>query len=123
MSAGPDRVVPAYALTRGRTRPSAGRPLPLESVLTATVLPGEQDGALSKEAREIVTACTEPQSVAEIGALLQVPVGVARVLVSELTEAGFLQLHLPPQSGGDGQADADRDQDILGRLLDGLRAR
>lgn len=118
----PDRVVPAYALTRGRTRPSGGRQLPLESVLTATVLVGRQPEGLSLEGRRIVAACAQPQSVAEIGALIQVPVGVARVLVSELTEAGYLRLHLPPESGGQAGA-TGHDQQILGRLLDGLRAR
>ena len=121
----PDRVVPAYVLTRGRTRPSGARPLPLESVLTATDDADRRGDALSLEGRRIVGACRVPQSVAEIGALLQVPVGVARVLVSELAEAGFLQLHLPHRAGEDagGSRPADRDQHILGRLLDGLRAR
>jgi hypothetical protein len=121
----PDRVVPAYALTRGRTRPSGGRPLPLESVLTATDTADRHSGALSLEGRQICGACRAPQSVAEIGVLLQVPVGVARVLVSELAEAGFLQLHLPLKPVGDagGPGMADRDRHILGRLLDGLRAR
>jgi Protein of unknown function (DUF742) len=94
-------------------------------VLTATDAADRHGGALSLEGRQICGACQAPQSVAEIGALLQVPVGVARVLVSELAEAGFLQLHLPFKPVGDAGVPgvADQDRHILGRLLDGLRAR
>ena len=36
-----------------------------------------------------------PQSLAEIGALLGVPIGVARVLVSDLAAEDHLAVHLP----------------------------
>jgi hypothetical protein len=46
-------------------------------------------------------------------------VGVARVLVSELAEAGLLVVHQPqPTTTGGGPG-----EEILGRLLDGLRSR
>lgn len=57
-----------------------------------------------------------PVSVAEVGAALGVPVGVARVVVSDLVDAGDLAVHLPP-SGEDGPSPA-----VLERLLEGLRA-
>jgi hypothetical protein len=113
-----DRVVPIYAFTRGRTR-AAGRELPLEAVVTATERAGRSGAALQMESRAIVELCAGPRSLAEIGAALRVPVGVARVLVGDLANAGYLQVHLPRTAaadGGPGHA-------ILGRLLDGLRAR
>jgi hypothetical protein len=58
-------------------------------------------------------------SVAEIGMALRVPIGVARVLVSDLANAGYLTVHMPQRTQGDGGPG----QAILGRLLDGLRAR
>jgi hypothetical protein len=112
------RVVPAYAFTHGRTR-SAGEELPLEALVTATELATQNEPALQMEWRTIVNLSVRPTSVVEIGAALQVPVGVARVLVSDLANAGYLEVHLPRPSdadGGPGHA-------ILGRLLDGLRAR
>jgi Protein of unknown function (DUF742) len=110
------RVVPAYAFTRGRTR-SAGEELPLEALVTATELATQNELALQMEWRTIVNLSAEPTSVVEIGAALQVPVGVARVLVSDLANAGYLEVHLP-QPGDDGPG-----HELLGRLLDGLRAR
>jgi len=113
-----DRVVPVYAFTGGRTRP-AGQDLPIESVVTATERAGRSGASLQMELRAIVGMCTRPMSLAEIGAALQVPVGVARVLVGDLANAGYLAVHLPQPAaadGGPGHA-------ILGRLLDGLRAR
>jgi Protein of unknown function (DUF742) len=112
------RVVPVYAFTRGRTR-AAGQDLPIESVATTTEQAGRSGASLQMELRAIVGMCTTPMSLAEIGAALEVPVGVARVLVGDLANAGYLALHLPQPvaaDGGPGHA-------ILGRLLDGLRAR
>ena len=113
-----DRVVPVYAVTRGRTR-AAGQELPLEAVVTATGLSFTSGASLQMESRAIVEMCARPKSLAEIGAALRVPVGVARVLVGDLANGGYLEVHLPRTVDGDGgPAPA-----ILGRLLDGLRSR
>jgi hypothetical protein len=112
-----DRVVPVYAFTRGRTRP-AGQDLPLEAVVTATAL-STSGVPLQTESRAIVEMCSAPKSLAEIGAALRVPVGVARVLVGDLANTGYLDVHLPRITAGDGGPG----HAILGRLLDGLRSR
>jgi Protein of unknown function (DUF742) len=112
------RVVPAYAFTQGRTR-TGGRTLPLEALVTATGFAMENLPALQVEHRAIVRMSMRPMSVVEVGAALHLPAGVARVLVSDLAAAGLLTVHLPPSTdtvGGPGQ-------EILERLLDGLRAR
>ena len=113
-----DRVVPVYAFTGGRTR-AAGQDLPLEAVVCATGLSPAFVGALQMESRAIVELCARPKSLAEIGAALRVPVGVARVLVGDLANGGYLEVHLPRAADGDGGPS----HEILGRLLDGLRAR
>ena len=113
-----DRVVPVYAFTRGRTR-AAGQELPLEAVATATGLSLAPGAALQMESRAIVELCARPKSLAEIGAALRVPVGVARVLVGDLANGGYLEVHLPRTADGDGVVG----HEILGRLLDGLRSR
>jgi hypothetical protein len=113
-----ERVVPVYAVTRGRTR-ADGRELPLEAVATATGLSFTAGASLQMESRAIVEMCARPKSLAEIGAALKVPVGVARVLVGDLANGGYLDIHLPQtadEDGGPGHV-------ILGRLLDGLRSR
>jgi Protein of unknown function (DUF742) len=113
-----DRVVPVYAFTRGRTR-AAGQDLPLEAVVTATGLSLTAGAALQMESRAIVEMCAHPKSLAEIGAALKVPVGVARVLVGDLANGGYLEVHLPRSAAGDGGPG----HALLGRLLDGLRSR
>jgi Protein of unknown function (DUF742) len=113
-----DRVVPVYAFTGGRTR-AVGRDLPLEAVATATGRAFTSGASLQMESRVIVEMCARPKSLAEIGAALKVPVGVARVLVGDLANGGYLEVHLPRITdcdGGPGHV-------ILGRLLDGLRSR
>ena len=110
------RVVPAYALTRGRTR-ARGGDLPLEALATVTAAGWERQANMPRERRKILDLCGQPTSVAEVAAHLGVPVGVARVLVGDLAANGHLAIHLPRQT--EGRPDAA----ILERLLEGLRAR
>jgi hypothetical protein len=110
------RVVPVYAITRGRTR-SRGHDLPWESMVTAT-----EDGLaavprLQFEQARIIRYCQHPVSVAEIAAELSVPLGVARVLVSDLNHDGLLTLHVP-ELRSNGQPRIE----ILERLVAGLKA-
>ena len=112
----PGRVVPVYAVTGGRTR-SASAELPMESLITAAEWmpwPGMQS-----EYRAILEMADEPVSLVEIGAALKVPVGVARVLVSDLAGAGYVSVYEPEPTGEDGRPRPA----VLERLLEGLRAR
>jgi hypothetical protein len=107
------RIVPAYAVAGGRTR-STGRDLPVETMVT-TSSEGMRDVVeLQFERRDIVLLCRKAQSVAEIAARIKVPLGVARVLVSDLAETGHLVAHLP--------TDERPSVEVLERLLTGLRA-
>jgi hypothetical protein len=108
------RVVPIYAVTGGRTR-STERDLPIESIVTATDR-GSYD--LEPEYRTIVRMAVRPVTLVEIGAVLGVPVGVARVLVGDLAASGHLAVHGAPST-----ADGNPTPEILTRLLEGLRAR
>lgn len=113
------RVVPVYALTRGRTR-TAGRALPIESLVSVTELGWRSAASLDIEYRKIVQLSQQRiVSLVEVGIALGVPVGVARVLVSDLADTGHLSVHAPPpmESGG------GPSPELLERLLDGLRSR
>jgi hypothetical protein len=111
------RVVPVYALTRGRTR-SAGEQMPIEAMVTANDLADRHNAALQVEYRQILNLVSGPVSIIEISATLQVPAGVARVLVNDLTSAGYLTMHLPPPTEPNGRPNTE----LLERLLDGLRS-
>ncbi|MFI1800236.1 DUF742 domain-containing protein [Streptomyces sp. NPDC020379] len=101
-AAGP--VVRPYAMTRGRTRGADGGELDLIAVVIADESLAGPSGAaqavadrtLSPEHLDIVELSrTRPQSVAELAAGLDLPVGVLRVLVGDLLEAGFVRVTRP----------------------------
>ena len=106
------RVVPVYAVTGGRTR-AGDHDLPIESLVSSTDQPATD---LQPEYRAIVVLARRPVSLIEVSVGLAVPIGVARVLVSDLAAAGHLVVHTPPRS----RTGCPSPQ-ILGRLLEGLR--
>ena len=114
------RIVRPYALTGGRTRSAAdGVELPFETLVVTTEPGRSATAALDRDRRMIASLCTRPLSVAELSAHLQVPLGVARVLVGDMTAAGLVEVHKPPTGTGG----SDRpDLALLERVLDGIRA-
>ena len=115
-AAGPGRVVPVYAITGGRTRSSAAE-LPMESLVMATERVSWH--GLQAEYRTILEMADRPVSLVEIGSALEIPVGVARVLVSDLAGTGYVEVYEPEPTGDDGRPHPA----LLERLLEGLRAR
>jgi hypothetical protein len=65
------------------------------------------------QSRDIAVLCTRVHSVAEIGARLNLPLAVVRVLVGELQRASLVRV-LAPQSPKRPSAD------LLARVLQGL---
>lgn len=108
-------MVRPYMLTKGRTR--ASYELQLETLISA------KDGVLTAESaepieqRSIVEALPTPRSVAELAANLRMPLGVARVLVSDAADAGLVNVH-KTLSGTDG---AEAHLLLMERVLSGLR--
>ncbi|MFE1801049.1 MULTISPECIES: DUF742 domain-containing protein [unclassified Streptomyces] len=116
--AGP--LVRPYAMTGGRTESGpAGVRFDLIALVTLdTGAPGTgEDTALGPEHRALVELCrAETQSVAELAADTDLPVGVVRVLLGDLLALGCVTVsrpvppaHLP-------------DERILREVIDGLRA-
>jgi Protein of unknown function (DUF742) len=109
------RLVPVYAVTQGRTQ-VAGPNLPWEAMVTTTSAGLASLPRLHFEQARIVDLCQWPVSVAEIAADLEVPVGVARVLVSDLSTDGLVGVDLPAVLD-DGRPAVE----VLERLLAGLQ--
>ncbi|WP_394297619.1 DUF742 domain-containing protein [Streptomyces lavendulae] len=80
-------LVRPYAMTGGRTRPRYQ--LAIEALVSTTADPARLQGQLPEHQR-ICRLCQEIKSVAEISALLSIPLGVARILVADLAEAGLV---------------------------------
>ncbi|MGW0704169.1 DUF742 domain-containing protein [Streptomyces sp. NPDC002867] len=117
-AAGPAKhnpLVRPYAMTGGRTRPRYQ--LAIEALVSTTADPSRLQGQLPEHQR-ICRLCFEIKSVAEISALLSIPLGVARILVADLAEAGLVAIHQP---GGDAAAGGQPDVTLLERVLSGLR--
>ncbi|MFH8570803.1 DUF742 domain-containing protein [Streptomyces sp. NPDC017993] len=108
-------LVRPYAMTGGRTRPRYQ--LAIEALVSTTADPSKLQGQLPEHQR-ICHLCREIKSVAEISALLSIPLGVARILVADLAEAGLVAIHQP---GGDESAGGQPDVTLLERVLSGLR--
>ncbi|MBC2874628.1 MULTISPECIES: DUF742 domain-containing protein [Streptomyces] len=108
-------LVRPYAMTGGRTRPRYQ--LAIEALVHTTAQPAQLQGQLPEHQR-ICHLCREIKSVAEISALLSIPLGVARILVADLAEAGLVAIHQP---GGDASAGGQPDVTLLERVLSGLR--
>jgi nucleoside phosphorylase len=107
-------LVRPYALTGGRTKPK--RDYPLEA-LVKTDVDLEPGRFRSPEESAIAELCAESRSVAEVAALIKLPLGVVRVLISDLADRGVVQVHTQTSTDDDSRPDAA----LLERVLSGLR--
>lgn len=80
-----------YTITAGRTQSELA--LPLEALLRTTRRIAS--GAGQPEHDQILALCAEPTSVAEVSARLGVPVGVTRILVSDLSSMDLISVSDP----------------------------
>jgi hypothetical protein len=86
-------LVRPYAHTGGRTRSS--HVLAIEGLISSSQQPGAAAVLTTHHRRMIVDLCAQPRSVAEVAALLSVPLGVARVLLGDLATAGAMSTAPP----------------------------
>ncbi len=84
-------IVRPYAWTRGRTR--ANYELRLETLISTTELAHEAGRLVQLEHRSVSALCRYPLSVAEVAAKLSIPLGVARVVLSDMAELGLISIH------------------------------
>ena len=103
-----DSFVRPYMITGGRTVGAAGD-IPIETLVVAQ---RPRDG-LNPDHASVVDLCAEPLSVAEIAVNIRQPLGVARVLVADLTASGHVEQY---------ETAATEGAAIVRRLLDGIRS-
>ena len=103
-----ESFVRPYVITAGRTVGEAGE-IPIETLVVARI----GTAGLSPDHAHVVSLCPDPISVAEIAVYLAQPIGVARVLVADLTASGHVEQH---------QTAATEGVAIVRRLLDGIRS-
>lgn len=109
-AAGP--LVRPYAVTGGRTG-SDRFELDLITLVVA-VDPNVHIRHVGPDHARVLRACATPSSVAEVAAQLDLPLGVIKVLISDLVERN----HLTFRSGWVPEAP---DLEIMQKVLDGIR--
>ncbi|MFB9235092.1 DUF742 domain-containing protein [Plantactinospora siamensis] len=113
-------LVRPYAVTRGRTRPRLD--IALEALVETTVrgrTAGNGKGGHGREHQYIAALCDgRLQSLAEIAARMQLPLGVTRVLIADMAADGMVAVHEPTSL--DDSTDAVGTE-LLERVLSGLR--
>jgi hypothetical protein len=113
---GEPSLVRPYTLTSGRTNSRVE--LPLEAPV-GTLEPGPAPRWPGNDIRaRILQLGVSSPSVAEIAALLSLPLGVARVLIGDLVTQGYLRVHATLSES----ATTDERRELIGRTLRGLRA-
>jgi Protein of unknown function (DUF742) len=107
-------AVRPYTWTRGRTK--SGLHLAIETLVSTSQRGRDQMGLLQVEHRAVAELCEQARSVAEVAALLSLPLGVARVLLGDMAGLGVVTVHQTASSAG-----TVPDLALMERVLSGLR--
>jgi hypothetical protein len=112
-------LVRPYAVTRGRTRPKLE--IAIEALVETTAR-GRQvsNGGIGngQEQQYIANLCDgRLQSLAEIAARMQLPLGVARVIIADMASDGLVSVHEPASLENNDAVGTE----LLERVLSGLR--
>jgi hypothetical protein len=100
-----------YTLTGGRTRPR--HELLVEALVSVPRYDPSLSDSLMPESRALYERARTRVSIAELSVALSVPLGVVRVLLSDLAAQGAIYVHPTAHT-------YHHDREMLGRILDGL---
>jgi hypothetical protein len=109
------RLVRPYAVSNGRTRPSASFDL-----LTLVMATGTRpETYLGPDYEQVLALCGVPVTVAEVAAHLRLPAVITKVLLSDLVSHKALTARAPRVV----EAASPTDRNLLEAVLHGLRKR
>ncbi|MFI6319580.1 DUF742 domain-containing protein [Nonomuraea sp. NPDC050556] len=109
----PASPVRPYAVTGGRTAPRIK--LAMEALVSSATAEQREFSHMTPEYQAISHLCRQVRSVAEVSALLRIPLGVIRVLIADMAAEGLVRVHQPALEAG------RPDVNLLERVLSGLR--
>jgi hypothetical protein len=112
--AGP--VARPYTVTGGRTRPRGTQYFDLVDMIVRSARQADAT-SFSPERARILDLCRIPVSVAEISAIIGLPIGVVRVLLDDLLYENLIEIMQTAPRGG-----VVTDQRLLSKVLERLRA-
>jgi Protein of unknown function (DUF742) len=108
-----DFLVRPYAVTGGRTEPRYQ--LEIEAMVAVAHYQDRDLSVLSPECQAILGLGGGWRSVAEISAVLQIPLGVVRILIADMAVEGLVRINQLDHAQG------RPDRNLLERVLSGLR--
>lgn len=114
------RIVRPYTLTGGRTGLGLAT-IALEALVAVTPAGLRMRHQFRWEAAEIITMARKETAVIELAAMLDVPIGVVRVLVTDLREKGAVAITDPPSDAPAGISEMAH-IDLLEKVLDGIKS-
>ncbi len=106
-------AVRPYTWTQGRTSPV--QDLAVETLVSTSDVDRDVATTYSAEHAAIAGLCAGVRSVAEVAALLALPLGVARVLLADMIDKGWVHVHRNPMESG-----SPPDLTLMERVRDGL---
>ena len=112
-------MVRPYTITGGRTG-GEGDLIALEALVSATLEGLRLRWRFRWESAKIIELSRNETAVIELAALLEVPIGVVRVLVADLREKGAVNITEPPSEGM--QGDRSEYAELLSKVLDGIKS-
>lgn len=112
MNAMRSKRIRPYTLTGGRTR--ARHHLLVETLISVPRYDPTLSEALMPESKALYERARSQMSIAELSAILTIPLGVVRVLISDLAAQGAVFIHPTAHT-------FQHDQNVLDRILSGLR--
>jgi uncharacterized protein DUF742 len=107
------RLIRPYAITGGRTG-TDGDTIGLEAQIQANTRASSHLGAYRWEAAKLIELVQVPTALVEVAARLEIPIGVARVLIADLVRDGAVVVHVPQRS--------QSFTSLLEKVLDGVRS-
>jgi hypothetical protein len=114
------RIVRPYTMTGGRS--GVGLPtIALEAQVAVTAAGMRMRHRFRWEAAEIIAISRSEIAIIELAALLEVPIGVVRVLTADLRDRGAVTITEPVSVTVDG-VDASKYAELLEKVLDGINA-
>lgn len=111
---GDGRLIRPYSLTGGRTRPSRTDLAMTSQVIAVPSVDTRTD--VEPEAQEILAHCSSPLAVAELASRTGLPLGVLRILLSDLMDQGHVMVYTSRWKRGRPHPD------VLRSVIDRIRA-
>lgn len=112
------KLVRPYIMTGGRTGTTDAQ-IALEALVAATPDGLRRRTHFQWESAEIIARSRRETAVVELAALMEVPIGVVRVLAADLRAKGAVTITDPPSASDVG---AEAYTDLLQKVLDGIKS-